>query len=104
MGAVFVNALPFYVGEDCFFAIDARFGQDLTTRRDDEALAPELDPVVTGRRFVADPVDGRDKATVGDGVAALHCFPGRVLRVAVLRLLGGMPADRSWIKKNLGAS
>ena len=54
MGAMFVHTLPFNVGEDGFFSIDARLGENLAARRDDEALAPEFDPIATGWRFVAD--------------------------------------------------
>ena len=45
MGAMFIHALPFNVGEDGFFSIDARLGENLAARRDDEALAPEFDPI-----------------------------------------------------------
>ena len=55
MGTVFVHALPFHLGEDGFFSIDTRLGENLAARRDDEALAPEFDPIATRRRFVARP-------------------------------------------------
>src|SRR5262245_52623000 len=87
MGAVFGHAFPFHVGEDDFFAIDARLGEYLAARRDDEALAPEFDSIATGRRLVADPIDRRDKTPIRDRMAALHCFPGRMLDVAVFRFL-----------------
>ncbi len=47
MGAVFIDALPFDIGEDGFFAVDARLSENLAARRDDEALAPELDAIAT---------------------------------------------------------
>ena len=99
VGAVFVDPLPNHVGEDGFFAIDARLGQDLAARGDDDALAPGFDPVTAGGRFVADAVYCGDKAAVRDGVAALDRFPGRMLGVTVFRFLGGMPADRGRINK-----
>src|ERR1041384_4796214 len=101
---MFVNALPFHVSENGFFAIGTSLGQNFAARGDDEALAPELDPVAASGRFVPDAIDRSDEAAIRDGVAALHRFPGGMLGVAVFRFLGGMPADRSRIKKNLGAS
>ena len=53
---------------------------------------------------MADAIDRGDEAAVGDGVAALHRFPGGMLGVAVFRFLRRMPADRGRIKKNLGAA
>ena len=35
-----------------FLSIDARLGENLAARRDDKALAPEFDPISTGRRLV----------------------------------------------------
>ena len=40
---------------------------------------------------------------VGDGVGALNGAPGIVLRLAELRFLRGMPADRGGIEQNLRA-
>ena len=87
MGPVFVDPVPFDVGEDDFFAIDARLGENLAARGDDEALPPELDPVATGGCFVADAVDRGDETAVGNRMTALDRFPGGMLSVAVLRFL-----------------
>ena len=89
VGAVFVHPLPFHVGEDSFFAIDARLSENLAARRDDEALAPKLDPIAAGRRFVADAIDRRDETAIGDRVTALHRFPGGMLGVTVFRFFRG---------------
>jgi len=98
MGAMFVHALPFNVGEDGFFSIDARLGQNLAARRDDEALAPEFDPIPTDRRFVTDAIDRRNETSIRDRVTALHRFPGRMLGVTVFRFFRRMPPDRGRIK------
>jgi hypothetical protein len=99
MGAVLVDPLPFHLGENNFFAIHARLGQDLAARRNDEALPPKLNPFAADGHFVSDTIDRGDEAAVRDRVAALHRFPGGMLRVTVFGFLRRMPADRSRIKR-----
>ena len=61
-------------------------------------------PGPPARCFVADAVDGGDVTAVRDRVAALDCFPRRMLRGAVLLLFGRMPADRRRIEQELRAA
>ena len=56
-----------------------------------------------GRLLVPDAVDRRDVDAVGDRVRALHRLPRRRLRRAVLRLLGGVPADRRRVEEHVRA-
>ena len=53
--------------------------------------------------FVADAVDRGDEDAVGDGVRALDGFPRAVLRGAVLRFLGRVPADGRRVDEHVGA-
>src|SRR5947207_4740979 len=86
VGAMFVDAVPFDFGRHDLFAIETAFRDDLAARRDDEALAPELDPIAAGGRFVANAIDRGDVTAVRNGMAALHRFPGRILGRAVFFL------------------
>ena len=79
-----------------------RFGEHAAERIADERRAPEFEPAFR-RPFEADAIHRRDIDAVGDGVRALHGPPGIVLRRAVLRLFGGMPADGGRIEKNVRA-
>ena len=101
--AVFIDSGPHHVREDDFLAIDAAFGEDLSARRDEETLAPKFQASPADGCFVADAIDGCDVATVRDGVAALHGFPGGMLRLSVFFFLGRMPADGGRIKEQLRA-
>src|ERR1043166_2812472 len=100
----YIDTIPVDFGHHDLFAIGAPFRDDLAARRDDEALAPELDAVAAGRRFMTDAIDRRDVTAVRDRVAALHGFPGGILGRAVLFFLAWMPTDRCRIKKNLRAA
>ena len=68
-----------------------------------EAAAPELDPAARVA-LVAHAVDGADVDAVGNGVAPLDRFPGRLLLGAVLRLLRREPTDGGWVEQDLGAA
>ncbi len=81
-----------------FFLVDARLRDNLSRRIRDETLSPELDPISSGPRFEPCPVRHRDVTAVGDRMAALDCFPRRMLPFAVLLLFTGMPADSSRIE------
>ena len=75
MSPMFVDSFPFDIGEDDFFAVDTGLGENLTTRRDDEALAPELDPISTGRRFVTDAIDCGDETADSRSRDCAASFP-----------------------------
>src|SRR4051812_19147592 len=101
---MFVHAVPFDLGSHDFLAIETAFRDDLAARRDDEALAPELDPITAGGRLVPNSIDRGDVTAVRDGMAALHRFPCGILGGAVFFLLARMPADRGRIKQDLRAA
>src|SRR6266516_7511452 len=98
MGAMFVHPIPFHVGEDNFFSIHRTFGNDFATRRRNKTLAPELDSIATLGRFMSDAIRRRDVTSVRNGMAALNCFPGRILSRAEFPFFRWMPADGGWIK------
>ena len=89
------------VDDQDLLAVAAGPGEDPAEGVGDERAAPELDAAV-GRPLVADPVDGRDVDAVADGVGPLHGLPGVGLGLAVLGLLGGVPADRGGVEQDLG--
>jgi hypothetical protein len=97
-----IDLFPFDLGKDDFFAVDATLRQDLSTRGDDETLAPELNPISTRRSLVTDTVHGRNKTAIRDGMTTLHRFPGGMLGVTVFRFLGRMPANGCGIKQYFG--
>src|SRR2546423_2058492 len=99
-----VDLIPVDLGGHDFFPVGAAFRDDFTAWRDDKALAPKLDPVAAGRRFLTDAIDRSDITTVRDRMTALHRFPCGILGRAVLFLFARMPADRGWIKQNLRAA
>src|SRR6185436_18970521 len=63
----------------------------------------KLEAISADGPFEADPIDGCDVTSVGDGVTALDKFPGIVLIHAVLRFFLGMPSDGGGIKQNIGS-
>src|SRR5690606_30588279 len=74
-------------------------------RRGEKALPPELDAAAAvRRRLEADAIDGEHEAAVRDRVAPLYRLPRRVLPLAVLGLLLGMPTDRSRVDQELRAA
>src|SRR4051812_24361703 len=96
--------------DDDFFLVDRSSLHDLSIRRCDETLAPELDAVVAdvAAFFVADllqadAVRRADVAAVRDGVGALDEFPAFVLSGAVEFFLAWVPADRCRVEQNLRA-
>src|SRR4051812_32907748 len=99
---MFVHSLPIDLGREDFFLVDGGFGDDDPVRSADETLAPELDAIAAGRRFVSDAIRHRDVAAVRDGVCALDRFPRRMLRFAEFFLLFWVTADGGRVKKNLG--
>ena len=64
----------------------------------------DVDAIAARRRFVSDAINGGDETAVRDRMAALHRFPGGMLRGSKLRFLRRMPADRRRIKNNFGAA
>ena len=86
------------VGED-FLVFDGGFGDEFTVGIGDEGLAPELGAVVG-----AGAVDGGEVATVGDGVAALHGFPGAVLGGSEAGFFRRQPTDGGGIDEDLCAA
>src|SRR5205823_6191308 len=83
---------------------------NLSVRRGDEGLAPELDAFFARSFsagvedvFDADAVGGADVAAVGHRVAALDQLPRIVLDFAVLRFFARMPADRRGVEEDLCA-
>ena len=87
----------------------AACGDDLPKGIGDERSAPELQAFAGS--FVAaniagleaDAIRHGDINAIGDGVRALNGAPRIVLRLAVLRLLVGMPADRRRIEEHVRA-
>jgi len=79
----FVHLAQVQRSHDNLFSAHARFGQDLASSAGDKTLAPELESVAAGRRFQTDAVADGDVTTVSHRMAALDCFPGAVLVLAV---------------------
>src|SRR5208283_4231622 len=92
-----------------FFLVVRGLRDDLSEGIGNERSTPELQTFagrlvaanVTG--LEADAVRDRDINSIGDTVRALNGAPCIVLRLAVLRLLVGMPADRRGIKEHVRA-
>ena len=76
MGPMFVHLWPVNSRVNDLFPINAPFGQDFATGRNDQALSPELDPVTTCGRLMPNPIYRAHETSVGDGVTPLHRFPG----------------------------
>src|SRR5690606_30996147 len=85
--------------------IGRRADNDSAVRRGEKALPPELDAAAAvRRRLEADAIDGEHEAAVRDRVAPLYRLPRRVLPLAVLGLLLGMPTDRGRVDQELRAA
>jgi len=95
-----VHTRPIDFGCDNFFAIDGSLGQNFATGRADKTLSPKLDAIAPGWRFMAHTICRGDKATISDGVAALHRLPGGKLSVTIFFLLAWVPANRRRIENN----
>ena len=80
-----------------------RLGEDAAERVGDERVAEELDAVGAGFLLVSHAVRRRDEDAVGDRVRALDGAPRILLRLAELRLLRRMPADRRRVEQDVGA-
>src|SRR5437899_11535553 len=69
-----------------------------------ERVTPELDPgALAAQPLETAAVHGGHPATVRNRVTALDGFPGVQLLLAVLRFLGGKPADRGRIQEDVRA-
>src|SRR5437667_7914777 len=67
-------------------------------------VTPELDPgALAAQPLETAAVHGGYPATVRNRVTALDGFPGVQLLLAVLRFLGGKPADRGRVQQNVRA-
>src|SRR5258708_20969840 len=66
-------------------------------------MTPEFEAAF-GSPFEADAIHRRNKNAIRDGVRALNRAPRVELRGAEFPLLGGMPANRGGIKKNVRAA
>ena len=87
-----------------FFPVHGRLPDNFSGWIRDEALSPEFNPVSSGRRFVPRSVRDRNVTAVRDRMRPLDRFPGGILPLAVRLLFAWMPADRSWIEKDFGAT
>ena len=104
-----LDALQVHLGDQHFFLVVRGLRDDLPEGIGDERSAPELQALA--RRLIAanvagleaDAIGHGDVNSVGDGVGALDGLPGVVLRLAVLRLLVGMPADGRGIEEHVRA-
>ena len=96
-----INALSHFGDEHR--RLRSRLGENSPERIADERVAEELDAVGARLVLVADAIGRRDVDAVGDRVRALGRAPRFDLRLAVLRFLRRMPADRRRIKNYLGA-
>ena len=68
------------------------------------AVAPEIDAGGIQRRpLVTDAIAGQHRHPVGDRVAAMTEDPGAALAIFFRLRIGGIPADRGWVKQQFGA-
>src|SRR5260370_2341456 len=104
MRPLLVYAVPLDVRQHNLFLIDGSFCNHYAVRAADKALPPKLNSVSPCRCFVADAIWHCDVAAICDRVTALDRFPGRMLRRAKLFLFRRVPANRRWIKDNLGSA
>ena len=81
-----------------------RFGQHAAKRIAKKRSAPEFQSMARSRfapyipGFKSDSIHYRNINSIGDGMSALNRAPGIVLRLAELRFLRRMPANRRRIK------
>src|SRR5438874_7160763 len=104
MRAILVDALPFHLGEDNFFAIDRALRDDLPAGRANETLAPKFNAIPSRWRFMTHAIHHRNIAAVGYGMSALHRLPSGKLRRAVFLFLARMPANGRGVKQNLSVA
>src|SRR5438874_6431864 len=100
VGPISIDCAPIDLGHDNLFALDWTFGDDLPIGPANKTLSPEFNSVATGRRFMSDSVGNCYITSIRDGVTALNCFPGGVLRFSKFFLLARVPPDRRRIENN----
>src|SRR5882724_8659346 len=104
MRPLLIDASPIDLGRHNLFLIHGTFRDDFAVRSAHEALAPKLNAISTGGRFVTDAIRHRDVAPVGDRMTTLNRLPRGMLRLSKFLFLTRMPADCRWIKENLCAT
>src|SRR5687767_8154648 len=103
MGARDIHFAEVQGNEKVFLFVHTGFGDDLSRRAGNKALAPEFNAVATDGAFEANAIGDRDISAVGHAVTALDQFPGPVLRLAVLRFLAWVPSNGCRIENDLRA-
>src|SRR3989475_1289209 len=103
VAAHFLDAGEVHLGNDELFGLAGLRHHDAEGIAD-ERVSPELDACPLAiEPLEANAIHGRDPAAVCDRVAALDRLPGIELLRSILLLLGGMPADRGGIEKDVCA-
>lgn len=79
----FLNLAQVNFGQDNFFFLNRRFGQDNAKGVTDERTPPEFEAVpAIGGWFVAYPIHGGHEHAIRNRMTAVHGVPGTALRLA----------------------
>src|SRR5207244_1085531 len=103
MRPVLVDVFPIDIPQHNLLSIHRSFGKNLAVRARDKTLSPEFNPLATDWLLVTDAIGDGDIAAVGNSMATLDRFPGRMLRVAEFLFLARVPTDCRRIKNNFCA-